>query len=87
MAGLLAGAAALLPVAAQANSAAVDYFRSRADRSAVPSLLTQDERAYYRELFTAIKRSDWTRVQAMFAQKNDGPLHQVALAEYYLAAG
>ncbi len=87
MAGLLAGAAALLPVAATANSAAVDYFRNRADRSAVPSLLTQDERAYYRELFAAIKRSDWARVQAMFAQKSDGPLHRVALAEYYLAAG
>ena len=40
----LAGTAALLPVAAQANSAAVDYFRNRASRTAVPTLLTQDER-------------------------------------------
>ena len=38
----LSGAAALLPVAAQANSAAVDYFRNRANRTAVPSLLTQE---------------------------------------------
>ena len=81
----LAGTAAALPIAAQANSAAVDYFRSRADRTAVPSLLSQDERAYYRELFAAIDKADWTRVQAMFAQKPDGPLHQVARAEYFLA--
>ncbi len=81
----LAGSAAALPIAAQANSAAVDYFRTRADRTAVPVLLSQDERAYYRELFSAIDKSDWTRVQAMFAQKTDGPLHQVARAEYFLA--
>jgi hypothetical protein len=80
-------AMALSAVPAQANSAAVDYFRNRADRTAVPSLLSQDERQYYRDLFGAIERKDWTRVQTMFAQKNDGPLHQEALAEYYLASG
>ena len=82
----LAGAAAFAPVAAQANSAAVDYFRNRANRTAVPTLLSQDERSYYRDLFAAIERSDWVKVQALFAQKPDGPLHQVARAEYYLAA-
>lgn len=76
-----------LPHAAQANSAAADYFRARAARSEVPALLTQDERSYYRDLFTAIERQDWTRVQAMFAAKAEGPLHSVARAEYYLAAG
>ena len=81
----LAGTAAALPVAAQANSAAVEYFRNRADRTAVPALLSQDERAYYRELVAAIDKADWTRVQAMFAQKPDGPLHAVARAEYFLA--
>jgi soluble lytic murein transglycosylase-like protein len=82
-----AGATLAGATTAQANSAAVDYFRSRADRTAVPSLLSQDERAYYRDLFAAIERKDWTRVQTLFAQKSDGPLHQQALAEYYLAAG
>jgi soluble lytic murein transglycosylase len=82
-----AGASLVGATAAQANSAAVDYFRSRADRTAVPSLLSQDERAYYRDLFSAIERKDWTRVQTLFAQKEDGPLHQQAMAEYYLAAG
>ncbi|MEQ1541098.1 MAG: lytic transglycosylase domain-containing protein [Novosphingobium sp.] len=82
----MTAAVAVLPAAAQANSAAVDYFRSRASRTAVPTLLTQDERSFYRELFAAIDRGQWTRVQELFAQKPDGPLHQVARAEYYLAA-
>lgn len=86
--GLVAASAVALGSApAQANSAAVDYFRTRADRTAVPSLLSQDDRAYYRDLFSAIDKKDWTRVQALFAQKEDGPLHQEALAEYYLASG
>jgi soluble lytic murein transglycosylase len=83
----LAGAAALGAVSAHANSAAVDYFRTRADRTAVPSLLNQEERQYYRDLFTAIERKDWSRVQSLFTQKSDGPLHQEAMAEYYLASG
>ena len=90
-AGLLAlvcaGTAALTAGGAQANSAAVDYFRARADRTAVPSLLSAEERDYYRSLFAAIDRKDWTEVQTLFARKSDGPLHQEALAEYDLAAG
>ena len=77
-------AATLAPAIAYANSAAVDYFRNRADRTAVPSLLSQDDRAFYREMFSAIDRKDWSRFQAMLAQRPDGPLHQAALAEYYL---
>lgn len=71
---------------AQANSAAVDYFRSRADRTAVPTLLSQDDRTYYKNLFGAIEREDWNAVQQMLAQRADGPLHAVAKAQYYLAA-
>lgn len=78
--------AALSAVPAQANSAAVDYFRGRADRTAVPSLLSQDDRSYYKSLFSAIEREDWTQVQALFAQRTDGPLHTVARAQYILAA-
>jgi soluble lytic murein transglycosylase-like protein len=81
------GATLVAAPAAHANSAAVDYFRTRADRTAVPSLLSQDDRQYYRDLFGAIERKDWTKVQTLFAQKNEGPLHQEALAEYYLASG
>src|ERR1700740_2330344 len=86
--GLATASVAVLSVApAHANSAAVDYFRTRADRTAVPSLLSQDEREYYRSLFDAIERKDWTRVQTLFAQKADGPLHQEALAVYFPPSG
>ena len=84
---LLAAAGAAVPVGAAANSASVSYFANRSTSGTVPALLTQDERAYYRELFAAIESGNWARVQALFAQKSDGPLQQVARAEYYLAAG
>ncbi|WP_068076359.1 lytic transglycosylase domain-containing protein [Novosphingobium lentum] len=82
----LACTAGLSAVPASANSAAVDYFRNRADRTAVPTLLTKDDRSYYTSLFGAIDKGDWTMVQALFAQRPDGPLHAVARAQYYLAA-
>lgn len=81
-----ASMAALGVSSAHANSAAADYFRNRADRSDVPSLLSKSERTYYTEVFAAIDRKDWNRVQALFAKKSDGPLHQTALAAYYLDA-
>ncbi len=87
-AGALAAlAAAAIPGVAVANSAAVDYFRTRADRTAVPALLSADDRAFYKQLFAAIDGTDWTTVQTLFAQRADGPLHAVAKAEYFLAAG
>lgn len=83
---LAASAAVVVAVPAQANSAAADYFRGRADRTAVPSLLSQDDRTYYKSLFGAIEREDWTQVQSLFAQRLDGPLHTVARSQYILAA-
>lgn len=81
----LAGAALIAPVAAMANSATVEYFRNRSDRTAVPSLLSQEERDFYSDLFASIDRKDWVRVQSLFAYKPSGPLHPVAEAEYFLA--
>jgi soluble lytic murein transglycosylase len=71
---------------ASANSAAVEYFRSRASNSSVPTLLSNDDRAFYQSVFAAIAREDWSTVQRMLAERPDGPLAQKALAEYYLAA-
>ena len=85
LAGIAAGTLAAAP--AWANSAAIDYFRNRASNSAVPAILSQEDRAYYRDLFAAIDSKEWSRVQDLFSQKPDGPLHQAAKAEYYLAAG
>ncbi|QSR18218.1 lytic murein transglycosylase [Novosphingobium sp. KA1] len=70
-----------------ANSAAVDYFRSRADNTSVPSLLSQDDRAFYKQAFAAVNAKDWAAVQKMLADRPDGPLHQQLRAEYFLAAG
>lgn len=80
----LAAAACATPAAA--NSSAAEYFRTRALNSNVPELLSRPDRDYYTQLFQAIDREDWTRVDAMFAERAEGPLHQVARAEYYLAA-
>lgn len=83
---LATSVASLASVPAFANSAAVDYFRGRADRTAVPSLLSQDDRSYYKTLFSAIEKADWPQVQTLFTQREDGPLHAVARAQYILAA-
>lgn len=76
-----------LTAPAQANSSAVDYFRTRADRSAVPVLLDEDDRRYYRQLFDSLERQDWARVQSLFGERSEGPLHAVARAQYLLARG
>ncbi|TCJ37426.1 lytic transglycosylase domain-containing protein [Parafrankia sp. BMG5.11] len=71
---------------ALANSSAAEYFRARANSTNVPKLLSKAESDWYKSLFAAIDLNDWTRVDAMFAEKADGPLHQVARAEYFLHA-
>ncbi|MEQ1498507.1 MAG: lytic transglycosylase domain-containing protein [Novosphingobium sp.] len=65
----------------------MQYFAGRANRGAVPTLLSQDERTFYRDLFGAIAASQWAKVQQLFAQRPAGPLHQAAQAEYFLAPG
>lgn len=80
-------AVAMVPSLAHANSAAADYFMGRTARSAVPKLLSEDERSWYRDAFATLKRSDWVQLRAMLAARPDGPLHAVLRAEYYLAPG
>ncbi|MFV0645855.1 MAG: lytic transglycosylase domain-containing protein [Sphingomonadaceae bacterium] len=83
LAGSMLGAVA---PSAHASSSAAEYFRARANGTNVPELLSNSDRSYYREIFAAIDRNDWSRVESLLAQKPDGPLHQIALAEYYLDA-
>ena len=83
----LAVAGALTSTPAHANSAAMEYFTKRADRTAVPKLLTQDERGFYTQVFSAIDRNDWKQVQALLTTKPEGPLHAVVKAQFYAAAG
>ncbi|HWU02404.1 MAG TPA: transglycosylase SLT domain-containing protein [Novosphingobium sp.] len=59
----------------------------RASRTAVPRLLTEDERSWYKDAFAAIKQQNWAHVQQLLADRPDGPLHPVLRAEYFLAPG
>jgi soluble lytic murein transglycosylase-like protein len=52
----------------------------------VPELLNSADRNWYKSLFAAVDAKDWTRVDAMFAERPDGPLHQIARAQFYLDA-
>ncbi|MFA9201577.1 MAG: transglycosylase SLT domain-containing protein [Cypionkella sp.] len=81
-----AALACALPAPALASSAA-EYFRARAVKTNVPELLNRAERDWYRSLFAALDAKDWTRVEALFAERPDGPLHPVARAQYFLDAG
>ncbi len=76
-----------LATPAHANSAAADYFRARVDRTAVPTLLTQDDRDYYRQVFAALAKQDWSGARHLLETRSDGPLHAVARAQLFLAPG
>lgn len=87
----LAGIGAVMSVgigstAALASSSSAVYYSARLNGNSAPDLLSRDDRAYYSEVFTAIDRQNWSRVEEMLAERGDGPLHQVAKAEYYLHA-
>lgn len=71
---------------ALADGGASEYFLDRANSTNIPSVLSSSDRDYYRSLFDAIDGENWTRVDSLLEQRRDGPLHQVALAEYYLHA-
>ncbi|MHA6333406.1 transglycosylase SLT domain-containing protein [Qipengyuania sp. CAU 1752] len=71
---------------AHANSSAAEYFRARAHNTNIPVLLSGPEKTYYAALFQAIENERWDSVEQLLAEREDGPLHQVALAEYYLHA-
>lgn len=72
--------------AALASSSSANYYSARLTSSNTPELLSRADRDYYTALFGAIDTSDWVRVDAMLAERADGPLHTVAKAEYYLHA-
>jgi soluble lytic murein transglycosylase-like protein len=82
---LAAGSVAAVALPAQARSAA-EYFRARSVENNVPNILSKAEQEYYSQAFSAIDKQDWATVQGMLNDKQDGPLHSVLRAEYYLAA-
>lgn len=76
-------AALAFPAPAFASAASVAYFTSERS-AALPTLLSAADREWYGKLFAAIDADDWTKTEALFAERPDGPLHGVARAKYYL---
>ena len=54
---------------------------------AVPAELSAQERTAYREIFAAIRASDWLGAATRLATAPEGPLRDAAYAELYLAKG
>jgi soluble lytic murein transglycosylase-like protein len=78
--------AAALPMAA-ATAAETAASQPSVNRAVPASALTDIERSNYREIFAAIRASDWTGAAARLDGMGDGPLHALARAELYLAKG
>ena len=81
LAGVIGVAA--MPVSANSSS---DNFRVSDRASAIPTVLSNSEQRFYRELFGAIDRQQWDTVESMLNSRQGGLLHQVARAEYYTHA-
>lgn len=83
---VLAAAVTVLVTAPSAAQPTHAYYTARAAQSAVPRQLDQQSQDYYAAVFAAIDRQDWVGAQSLLAQRGDGLLHPVAVAELYLAA-
>lgn len=81
----LAGLIGITAIPAAANSSS-DNFRISNQDSALPSVLNTTDKSFYRELFRAIDREEWSRVENMLQSRQGGLLHHVARAEYYTHA-
>ncbi len=77
---LLAAALALPTTAAMADDSA-------RPRESVSAGLNSGQRSGYREIFAAIRANDWLGASARLAALPEGPLHDVARAELFLAKG
>ncbi|MHA7818490.1 MAG: lytic transglycosylase domain-containing protein [Erythrobacter sp.] len=73
-------------VSAQSGDLVARYDRSANPGNAVPQILNSEEREHYRELFAALDREQWQRVDALLDRRKGGLLHQIATAEYYTHA-
>jgi soluble lytic murein transglycosylase-like protein len=81
---LMAVAALPLSPALAADSAPL---RPSVSRPALSTALDESKRSNYREIFAAIRASDWIGATTRLDAMGDGPLHAVARAEIYLGKG
>lgn len=85
---VIALAAATLPAVAQAQSGGlVARWDDGSQRdSALGTVLSAEERSFYRQLFAMIDAEQWGEVESLLAARPDGVLTQIARAEYYTHA-
>lgn len=72
-----------LPAHALASPASVEYF-TQGRNTALPQLLSAEDRTWYRQAFADVEARAWDRVEAALAARPDGPLHGPLQARYYL---
>jgi soluble lytic murein transglycosylase len=75
----------LLLAAALALPATGAFAEDAHPREPVSASLSPEQRQGYREVFAAIRASDWLGASARLAALPEGPLHYVARTELYLA--
>lgn len=85
---VIALAAASLPVtaAAQSGDLVARWDEGSQRDSALGTVLSSEERTFYRQLFAMIDAEQWGEVESLLAARPDGVLTQIARAEYYTHA-
>ena len=68
------------------GSMAAHYGDASSARPAIPAVLNEDDRDYYRQVFAAIDAEEWDEATSLLEEREAGPLHQIALAELYTHA-
>ncbi|MGY6551999.1 MAG: lytic transglycosylase domain-containing protein [Erythrobacter sp.] len=87
MLGVAVAAATLGSAAiAQSGDLVARYDQGAGAYGTVPMVLSGEDRQYYRDIFAAIDREQWSLVEGLLAQRSGGVLHQAATAAYYTHA-
>lgn len=74
------------PAVAQPGDLIARWNGAAPAEGAVRAILSEEERAHYRQLFAAIDTEQWPVVDSLLAQRPLGTLTQIARAEYYTHA-
>ena len=74
------------PAVAQPGDLIARWNGAAPAEGAVRAILSEEERAHYRQLFAAIDTEQWPVVDSLLAQRPVGTLTQIARAEYYTHA-
>ncbi|WNO52468.1 lytic transglycosylase domain-containing protein [Stakelama saccharophila] len=75
------------PVVSHAADKRLRPGTEQADAARIPAQLDAEQRAGYRAVFAAIRDHRWTDAQLRLDSMKPGPLHAIARAELYTAAG